>query len=111
VNKSDCFRVRLHGTIEHAFIRHYLNSPIARAFAAEENHGMTRERINLANAKALPIPVPPLAEQRRIVAKVEELMGWCDQLETQLTAAQTAATHLLDATLRQIQEQGTERVW
>jgi hypothetical protein len=42
---------------------------------------------------------------------VEELMRWCDQLETQLTAAQTAATHLLDATLRQIQEQGTERVW
>ena len=44
----------------------------------------------------------PLAEQQRIVAKVDELMHWCDALEARLTAAQTTATHLLDATLRQI---------
>ena len=42
-------------------------------------------------------PLPPLAEQRRIVAKVDELLRWCDALETRLTAAQ-----LLDATLHQI---------
>jgi len=45
------------------------------------------------------IPVPPLAEQRRIVAKVDELMRWCDALEARLTAAQATAAHLLDATL------------
>lgn len=48
------------------------------------------------------IPLPPLAEQRRIVAKVEELMRWCDQLEAHLAAASTTATHLLEATLDQI---------
>ncbi len=62
VNKSDCFRVRLSKRMERSYVRHYLNSPIAKAFAAEENHGMTRERINLANAKALPVSLPPLAE-------------------------------------------------
>jgi type I restriction enzyme S subunit len=67
--------------------------------------------LSVGKIRSLVIPFPPVAEQQRIVAKVEELMRWCDQLETQLTAAQTAATHLLDATLRQIQEQGTERVW
>jgi len=45
---------------------------------------------------------PPLAEQQRIVAKVDELMRWCDALEARLTAARTTATHLLDATLHQI---------
>jgi len=40
--------------------------------------------------------------QKRIVAKVDELMRWCDALEVRLTAAQTTATHLLDATLRRI---------
>ena len=40
--------------------------------------------------------------KQRIVAKVDELMRWCDALEARLTAAQTTATHLLDATLHQI---------
>ena len=39
---------------------------------------------------------------RVIVAKVDGLMRWCDTLEARLTAAQTTATHLLDATLRQL---------
>jgi hypothetical protein len=43
-----------------------------------------------------------VTEQQRIVAKVEELMRWCDALEARLTAAQTTATHFLDATLHQI---------
>jgi type I restriction enzyme S subunit len=47
-------------------------------------------------------PLPPLAEQRRIVAKVEELLALCDELEARQTAARTTATHLLDATLHQI---------
>ena len=48
------------------------------------------------------VPLPPLAEQQRIMAKVDELMRWCDALEARLTAVQTTATHLLDATLHQI---------
>jgi len=97
VNKSDCFRVRIHSQMERSYVRHYLNSPIAKIFAAEENHGMTRERINLANAKALPVPIPPRAEQRRIVAKIDQLMAIVGQLENQITAARDTATHLLDA--------------
>jgi hypothetical protein len=36
------------------------------------------------------------------VAKVDELMRWCDTLEARLTTAQTTAEKLLDATLHQI---------
>jgi hypothetical protein len=36
------------------------------------------------------------------VATVDALMRWCDALEAWLAAAQTTATHLLDATLHQI---------
>jgi type I restriction enzyme S subunit len=35
------------------------------------------------------IPLPPLAEQHRIVAKVDELMTLCEQLKTRLASAQT----------------------
>jgi len=47
------------------------------------------------------IPLPPLAEQHRIVAKVDELMLLCDQLEAQLTTAETESRRLLDAVLHE----------
>jgi type I restriction enzyme S subunit len=44
-------------------------------------------------------PLPPLAEQRRIVAKVDELMALCDRLESSLAAAMDLRQGLLDALL------------
>ncbi|MDA0253755.1 MAG: restriction endonuclease subunit S [Planctomycetota bacterium] len=47
------------------------------------------------------IALPPLAEQRRIVAKVEELMALCDQLEASLASAATDRARLLEALLHE----------
>jgi type I restriction enzyme, S subunit len=44
-------------------------------------------------------PVPPLAEQRRIVAKVDELMALCGFLEASLATADETRRHLLEALL------------
>lgn len=48
------------------------------------------------------IPIPPLAEQRRIVEKVDELMTLVDALETQLATARTAADKLLAAAVAEL---------
>ncbi|CAK0768504.1 hypothetical protein CCP3SC5AM1_570001 [Gammaproteobacteria bacterium] len=48
------------------------------------------------------IPIPPLAEQKRIVAKVDELMKLVDELEAQLATAQTSAERLMDAIVDEI---------
>ncbi len=55
--------------------------------------------INRINA--LPIPLPPLAEQHRIVAKVDELMALCDQLEAQLSTTEADSRGLLEAVLHE----------
>ncbi len=43
--------------------------------------GTTVQSLKYAEFELLPIPLPPLAEQHRIVAKVDELMGLCDELQ------------------------------
>ena len=48
-----------------------------------------------------PLPLPPLAEQHRIVAKVDELMTLCDTLKARLNNAQTTQVQLADAIVEQ----------
>jgi type I restriction enzyme S subunit len=45
------------------------------------------------------IPLPPLAEQHRIVAKVDELMALCDRLEASLAKGDDIRRRMLDALL------------
>lgn len=51
--------------------------------------------------EVLPVPIPPLAEQHRIVAKVDELMALCDQLEASLSRRETTRSRLLNALLHE----------
>ena len=57
--------------------------------------------LNHGILKKMPLPIPPLAEQHRIVAKVDELMALCDQLEAQLTATEADSRRLLEAVLHE----------
>jgi type I restriction enzyme S subunit len=50
------------------------------------------------------IPIPPNAEQHRIVAKVDELMTLCDQLEASLTEGEQTRSKLLEAVLHEALE-------
>jgi type I restriction enzyme S subunit len=57
--------------------------------------------ISASNLKEVKIPLPPLAEQHRIVAKVDELMALCDQLEAQLTTTEADSRRLLESVLHE----------
>lgn len=61
-----------------------------------------QKNINLGILNQVWIPIPPLAEQRRIVAKVDALMALVDALETQLATARTTATALLEAAVAEL---------
>lgn len=51
----------------------------------------------MGNISKFLIPIPPLAEQHRIVAKVDELMAICDQLKEKLQQSQETQVQLTDA--------------
>ena len=57
--------------------------------------------MNQGKMNSILIALPPLAEQHRIVAKVDELMTVCDQLESQMAVAQTESCRLLEAVLHE----------
>jgi type I restriction enzyme S subunit len=61
-----------------------------------------QDNISLGQCRGLPIPLPPLAEQRRIVAKVDELMKLVDTLEMQLAASRATAANLLAALVAEL---------
>jgi type I restriction enzyme S subunit len=65
------------------------------------------KNVNATELSGLTIPLPPLAEQHRIVAKVDELMVVCDRLETQLTSTQTENRRLLEAVLHDALNEST----
>ena len=54
--------------VDHEYISHFLNSPHARKQLERGTTGTTRKRINLTKLKSVQIPLPPLAEQKRIAS-------------------------------------------
>jgi len=62
----------------------------------------TMPKINQKTLTSLPIPIPPLAEQRRIVEKIYKLMQQCDQLERQIDAVNLKTSELLSAVMAQV---------
>ena len=63
--------------------------------------GIAIPGISRGDVEELVLMLPPLEEQHRIVAKVDELMALCDQLKARLTDAQTTKLHLTDAIVEQ----------
>ena len=71
----------------------------AQADLLEFAPATAQKNINLEILEALRIPLPPLAEQGRIVAKVDALMGLCDRLEAALVEGEALGGRLLEAVL------------
>lgn len=75
-----------------AFLHKVLVSRHVQQTVMDVQVGVSREGLSIAKLGNFLIPVPPLAEQSRIVTRVEELMQLCDALEAsgQLEAQQHA---------------------
>jgi type I restriction enzyme S subunit len=112
IHQNHVFRVRpASSDIAPEWVIAYTNSPLGRAFfenAAKQTTNLAS--INLTQLRGCPLPLPPLAEQRRILAKVDELMALCDALQAGLDAGDTKRNRLLDALLHEALESRLEVV-
>ena len=63
------------------FAVRFFMSPYFLDFANRHTSGIKMPRLRVADAKSMLVPVPPLAEQRRIVERINEVMPLIDQLE------------------------------
>jgi type I restriction enzyme, S subunit len=95
--RAICFQP--YDKIETRFLMFAIMSDVMQSLIDKHATGMTAKGIKAAKLKPLPIPIPPLAEQRRIVARVDELLALCDRLEASLTAGADTRRRLLDALL------------
>jgi type I restriction enzyme, S subunit len=84
------------GEIDRQFLKLLIDFIVS--FQRKITHS-THGHLSREDFRKKPIPLPPLAEQQRIVARVEELMALCSRLEAQLATSQTESGRLLEAVL------------
>ena len=75
------------------FVHLCMSSPLVQKLVWKRQVGVAIEGLSKKVLELFEFPIPPLKEQHRIVAKVDELMALCDQLEQQtLTSIDAHAT-------------------
>lgn len=94
----------IENTIDHKFLLYSLQDPNLMERVQDKPVGMTVQHLRVGGIETLLIPLPPLAEQKRIVTKVDELMTLCDQLEAHIAHTQTLNTHLMDSLIHRMTE-------
>jgi type I restriction enzyme, S subunit len=95
-------RIRLSSWVSVDWFCHVWNSPLIRAqIVKQAKTAVGLWKISQYQVSRIILPLPPLAEQHRIVSKVDELMALCDELEARLTTTATTRRQLLEATLHE----------
>jgi type I restriction enzyme S subunit len=90
------------------YLLYVLRSPRMQfSFRASSSQTTNIANISLGRMRPLPFPLPPLAEQKRIVAKVDELMGLCDALESQQQERELRKSVLVRSSLSRFAEAPT----
>lgn len=81
----------------------YFSSPqVLKSYQDKFRNTGLQPNLKMSDITNLLLPLPPLPEQHRIVAKVDQLMTLCDQLEQQIDAASNKQRELLDAVMSSV---------
>ncbi|HEI8487283.1 restriction endonuclease subunit S [Morganella morganii] len=96
---TEIIPIKVYGNILPGYLRLLLKSPRFIAYANESTHGMNLPRLGTDKAIHAVVELTAIAEQVRIVNKVDELMSLCDQLEQQSLSSLDAHQQLVETLL------------
>ncbi|TYA09250.1 restriction endonuclease subunit S [Vibrio cholerae] len=92
-------KLSLNSEIQRKYIKAYLDSPLAWHFFNGFSHGGTMDILNLGILRKLPIPLPPVEEQKEIVRLVDQYFAFADTIEAQVKKAQARVDKLTQSIL------------
>jgi len=99
---TEMIPVRGYCNIMPKYLRVVMKSPYFIKYANESTHGMSLPRMGTDKARLALFPMVNESEQRRIAAKVDELMALCDVLEQEQTDSSEAHQILVNAFLERV---------
>ena len=102
--------------INNDFALRFLMSPVIQSTIEDNASGTTNQiELNTSTIKEQCFPLPPLSEQRRIVAKIDQLMARCDELEKLRTEREQMRLSVHTAAIKQLldaeEQDGHTRAW
>jgi len=88
--------------VDARYVMWWLNSPKTRATIANLASGTTRQRISRKNLEALTLPIPPLSEQQRIVATLEDHLSRLEKAKADIERSAKATQRFTESLLHDI---------
>lgn len=98
---ADLVRIRAN-KIDTRYLCYHLNSPATNSYINAQQKGTTRPRVRISVVRDLPIFVPPLAEQKRIVAILDQAFADIDKARALTEQNLKNARKLFESTLQQV---------
>jgi len=101
INQAVCILRIEHNQINKDYLLNLMNSNLALKLMTDSSFAPGRANLSMGNIASFPIPLPPLSEQKRIVAEIEKQFTKTKQLKEHIIANQQATEQLLKALLHQ----------
>jgi type I restriction enzyme S subunit len=101
INQAVCILRIEHSFINKAYLLNLMNSNLALKLMSDNSFAPGRANLSMGDIANFPIPLPPLSEQKRIVAEIEKQFTKTKQLKEHITQNQQATEQLLKALLHQ----------
>lgn len=91
-------------SVNQKYLSLVIQSPLVQSKILEKSQGVAVPHISVTHFAKMIVPLPPLAEQKKIVEKVDSLIGLCDELDLRVKKNKESSESLMGAVLREVFE-------